>query len=165
MKLIVLFGLPGSGKTYAGKVLEKEFGFYLHDGDQDLPEDMKTALLHNSLVTDDMRDKFFQQVIEATKQLEKSYTTIAVAQTFIKEKYRELFLKTFPHAKFILIQAPITVREKRLAKRKNYPIDEAYARNMVKMFEIPSIPHTVLVNEKEGEEEIKKQLQLLLSNR
>jgi shikimate kinase len=36
MQLLVLFGLPGTGKTYVGKILEKDFGFFLHDGDTDL---------------------------------------------------------------------------------------------------------------------------------
>jgi len=38
--LYVAFGLPGAGKTFAAYVFER-FGFTVHDGDDDLPADMR----------------------------------------------------------------------------------------------------------------------------
>ena len=44
MSLIILFGLPGTGKTYVGKVFEKYFDYYFYDGDNDLTPEMREAI-------------------------------------------------------------------------------------------------------------------------
>lgn len=44
MQVIILFGLPGAGKTCVGKILEEYFNFYLYDGDIDLPDNIKDAI-------------------------------------------------------------------------------------------------------------------------
>jgi gluconate kinase len=162
MQLLVLFGLPGIGKTYVGKLLEKDFGFFLYEADKDLPQDMQKALAANAFISDDMRNRFFKSVITTTKALVNTHKKIVVTQTFIKEIYREQFLKTFPNAQFVLIETPTILREKRLTERKNYPLDKTYARNMVRIFENPHIPHQLLTNDTEGAEKIKMQLTLLL---
>jgi gluconate kinase len=162
MQLLVLFGLPGTGKTYVGKILEKDFGFFLHDGDTDLPQDMKEALIANEVVSDNMRERFFQNIITRAKHLTPRYKKVVVTQTFIKEIYRNQFLNVFPTAQFILVKTPTTLREQRLKQRKEYPLDETYARNMVDMFDNPLIPYLLLTNNTNGAEEIKTQLNSLL---
>ncbi len=60
--LLIVFGLPGAGKTYVGKLLKDEFGFYFYDGDRDLTDEMRQALKEKKLFNDSMRDVFFQQL-------------------------------------------------------------------------------------------------------
>ena len=162
MHVIVLFGLPGAGKTFVGEVLKEDFGFYLYDGDSSLSEEMKLAIQQKEAITDEMRDVFFQDIIKTTRQLTAKYKKIVVAQTFIKEKYRTLFLQTIPEAKFILVQTSEKIREARLTQRKDYPLDVAYARKMSSNFDVPHIAYTTIDNTSEGKENIQKQLQALL---
>src|SRR3989344_7341030 len=103
MEIIVLFGFPAAGKTFVGKILQKYYGYYLHDGDINLPETMKNAIKTQSLITDTMRDIFFQNIIKSCKQLKTRHKKIVIPQTFIKEKYRELFIKEIPKVKLILV--------------------------------------------------------------
>lgn len=156
--LIVVFGLPGSGKSYVGTILKKEFDFCLYDGDIDLPRDIKDAIANKTLITDTMRDEFFKRVICQIKRLKKTHRKLVVAQTFIKEKYRKLVLKHFPDTQFILIKTKTSLRESRIAQRKYYHLDRAYAQAMCRNFESSRINHAVLDNNTDGEEEIKKQL-------
>src|SRR5579859_1531112 len=114
MILYILFGLPGTGKTFIGKIFKQDFNFYFYDGDKDLPKDMKVAINSQSVITDAMRDIFFHNLIQSIKKARKKYKKIVVAQTFIKEKYRLLLLDEIPDAKFILIQTDTDVRELRL---------------------------------------------------
>src|SRR5690606_4548719 len=58
-RLLVLFGIPGAGKTYVGRVLAADFGFHFRDVDQDLPDEMREAIVNKQPVTDAMRDAFF----------------------------------------------------------------------------------------------------------
>jgi len=161
--IYIVFGLPGVGKTFVGKILEKDFGFYQHDGDVDLPDDMRLTLSQNGKVTDDMRDEFFQNILGSLERLDKKYKNIVVAQTFIKEKYREWVLEKFPKAKFLLVVTPDDIRESRLGKRIDYPLDLEYSRQMVMNFDEPHIPHIRLDNSQEGAESVKEQLEKILN--
>lgn len=156
--LIIVFGLPGVGKTYVSKVLEKHFGYHYYDGDQDLPETMKHAIKNQLPIDDTMRYEFFQNILTATQQLIKKYKNLVVSQTFIKEKYRKLFLSHFPSAKFILVTSETPIREKRLLNRPDYPLDLAYAQQMIQSFDSPKIPVTKISNDSDGKESIIQQL-------
>jgi gluconate kinase len=161
MQIIVLFGLPGAGKSFVGKILQEYFGYHHYDGDISMSDEMLKAISTQDVITDLMRDSFFQKIIEDTKRLKTKRQKIVVSQTFIKEKYRNLFLKEFPEAKFMLVQTFPDIRETRLLQRKNFPLDLEYSRKMCLNFDTPNIAHSVVNNDSDGEESVKKQLQLL----
>lgn len=161
MKLLVLFGLPGAGKTYIGKFLEKHFGFYFYEGDQDMPQQLKDAIVAET-VTDQMRDAFFDKLIAGVREIQNRYSKIVISQTFIKEKYREQFLTAFPNAEFIYVEANTPLREKRLLVRDSFRLPLEKWQKMSAIFEKPRIKHSTLQNNTEGDVEIKKQLQLLV---
>lgn len=158
MSLIVLFGLPGTGKTYVGHIFEKYFDYYFYDGDNDLTEEMKLAIKTKTVFTDEMRDKFFKRLINKIQDLGSRIKNLVVTQTFIKEKYRIDLLKKIPETRFILVETKKKIREKRLMDRMDYPLDLEYARIMEKNFEKPEIDHSKIINNDEGEENIKKQI-------
>ena len=158
MSPIILFGLPGTGKTYVGKVLEKYFGYYFYEGDNDLTPEMKEAIKVQRVFTDQMRDRYFKILISKVQDLGSRIKNLVVAQTFIKEKYRVALLKKIPETKFILIETNKSVRENRLILRKDYPLDLEYARIMEKNFDEPNIDHQVIINDEDGEENIIKQI-------
>ena len=162
MKLFIFFGLPGAGKTFVSQVAGKEFGYHSYDGDTDLTEEMHEAIKNQAVITDEMRDVFFTLLIRSAKRLSQQYDKLIIHQTFIKEKYREQFLKEIPDTIFVLIETNTNLREKRLRERKYFPLDEAYARKMVSLFDNPLIKHKTLQNNLEGEEAIKEQLQQIL---
>ena len=161
--LYILFGLPGVGKTYVGKVFEKYFSYHFYDGDTDMSEEMRQAVQRQTVFTNKMRDEFFSRFLESTKALKNAHQNLVISQAFIFEKYRELFLNEFPEAKFILIKANDQTREDRLSERKEFPINKNYARQMIANFETPTIPHAVIDNAVNGEDAIKKQIETILS--
>jgi gluconate kinase len=162
MSLVVLFGLPGTGKTFVGKVFEKYFNYYFYDGDNDLTPEMKKAIKTKTVFTDQMRDIFFKILINKIKVLSEKHTKLVVAQTFIKEKYRIDLLKKIPNAKFIFVETKIDIREKRLMERIDYPLDLEYARKMEENFDKPKINYLIIVNNKDGDEEIKNQISTVI---
>lgn len=159
MSSIILFGLPGTGKTYVGKIFEKYFGYYFYEGDNDLTPEMKMAIKTKTVFTDKMRDEYFKILISKIQSLKLKYLNLVVAQTFIKEKYRINLKKKIPEVKLILIQTKKDIREKRLIKRTYYPLDLEYARKMEGNFDEPMINHLIVINDEDGEESIKKQIQ------
>src|SRR3989339_337852 len=121
MSLIVLFGLPGTGKSYVGKIFKKYFNYCFYDGDEGLTPEMKEAIKTKTVFTDQMRDIYFKILISKIQSLSKKHNKLAVAQTFIKEKYRINLLEKIPEAKFILVETKKEIREKRLLDRTDYP--------------------------------------------
>lgn len=164
MSLYILFGLPGVGKTYAGNVFKDQFNYHLYDGDRDMSKEMRDVILSRGDVSDEMRDEFFERQLVQVKNLINKYKRLVVTQTYIKEKYRKKVLEAFPQARFILVETDTKLRESRLAKRVEFPLDMEYARRMCLLFEEPKIPHELILNNVEGEEEIKRQITLLLDN-
>ncbi|MEZ4669757.1 MAG: AAA family ATPase [Anaerolineae bacterium] len=162
IKLFVFFGLPGAGKSYAANVFER-FGFYIHDGDVDLPDEMRHAIATQQPVDDTMRDEFFRRITEHVRQLLPAHPRLVLAQTFIKEKYRRRFLKTFPQAQFVLVEAGDTLRERRLERRTNQPLEPNYTRKMVAMFEPPHIPYITINNDTDGDQHLETQIRRLVN--
>jgi gluconate kinase len=160
--LFVAFGLPGAGKTYAARVFE-EFGFTMHDGDDDLPDDMRAAIAASQPISDSMRDVFFGQIIASAARLWPAHPRVVIAQTFIKEKYRQRFIDTFPAARFVLVEADLGVRERRLAHRTHQALDPEYVRRMDRIFEPPLIPHGVISNNEDGSAHLKRQIASILA--
>src|SRR5215213_3493144 len=103
--LLILFGVPGAGKTYVGRIVQEAFGFTFHDADHELPDDMRAALKNKLTVTDDMRTRFFDRIVEKTRELQAAHEHVTIAQTFLKETYRERMLREFPMAGFVWVQS------------------------------------------------------------
>lgn len=162
--LLIFFGLPGAGKTYVAKVAASAFDLRFHDGDDDLPQSMIEAIAASRPIADTMRDEFFIRLIEHVRILRAEGRPLAVAQTFIKEKYRRRLLDAFPEARFILVQASDETRERRLANRSaGTHLEPGYARRMATIFEPPHIPCVVLRNDNQGDAAIVEQMARILA--
>lgn len=161
--LFVAFGLPGAGKTYAARVFE-DFGFKMHDGDDDLPDVMRSAIAASQPISDAMRDVFFGQIIASAERLWPTHPNVVIAQTFIKEKYRQRFLDHFSTAQFVLVEADIGVRERRLSRRTHQALDPDYVRKMDRIFEPPRIPHQIISNNEDGDAHLKRQIANILAS-
>ena len=163
MPLIILFGPTGAGKTYIGKLLEKEFGYYFYDGDTDLTTEMKQALNSMKVITDQMRQKFISRLINSTDRLCHNHDKLVVAQTFIKERYRVKLLKKLPQAKFVLVKTKTDLRYQRRQTRADYPWDEAYVKKMDSLFEALRIPYQTITNDSNGTNNLKADVGRLVS--
>ncbi len=159
--IIVLFGLPGAGKTFVGNLFAKKFEYFFHDCDKDLPIEMDKTIKAEGKVTTEMQDLFFKNITDSVKKLLPKQQKLVIAQTFIKEKYRREFLDAFPQAKFISIEAEQQIREERLLKRKTFKLSLSYWRRMSKRFENPQIKHFRIQNDSEGELDLTKQIKAL----
>jgi gluconate kinase len=156
--LLVVFGKPGVGKSFVASILHNTFGYSIHDGDENLPADMKLALQKKIVITADMRKQFLENIIASTKKLFMNHQKLVIHQTFLKEFMRVQFLEHFQNAQLILVECDDAIRERRYMKRKYFNLGLPYLRHMTKLFEAPHIPHARIYNNKEGPLEIERQL-------
>lgn len=138
--------------------MHERYGMHFYDGDSDLTDEMKAAIAARTVITDAMRDVFFDSLIQSIHRLQGLHDDIVVAQTFIKDKYRQLLLTSIPEARFIMIQADEQTRVRRLVARTDYPLDVSYARNMTDLFDPPQRVFAVLDNSADGDNHLIKQL-------
>ncbi len=160
--LFVLFGLSGAGKNYVGRILRDDYGFFFHDADADLTPKMQDAINRQAIISESVRDAFFDKVVERIGQLRSRESKLAVSQAIYKEKHRELILKNFPDAQFIWVQAPLDVIAARLGRRIDNPATLAYAEKILAIFEPPGIRHFVIDN-RGGKEGVKRQIEAILA--
>ncbi|MDD3028898.1 MAG: alpha/beta hydrolase fold domain-containing protein [Alphaproteobacteria bacterium] len=141
-QIIIVFGPSGSGKTFVGQQIGKSMGFHFYDGDSDLTQDVKDALVAGQPVTTEMRVRLYSHFVEKTKKLLASEENVVFAQTLPKDSDRQIFLKAFPAATFVWVDATDHV----IAKRRQ---TEAALRAV---FEEPdsSFPYTRFVNDADG---------------
>lgn len=161
--LIMLFGLPGAGKSFVADILKESFGYTLHNGDEDLPPTMKKALFQKAPITDEMREEFTEHMISSLVRVTKTHVKLAFHQTLLKEFMRERLKKKFPHALFILVTSDTAIREERYMNREYFNLGLPYLRQMSQAFDTPRIPHRELINHKDGRLEILSQLTGIVS--
>ena len=164
-KLMIVFGLPGAGKSYVADVLSKSFGFTHYNGDTDIPKDMRDALWRKEKITDDMRRQFIANMIASIKKMTNTEKKLVIHQTFLKEFMRKQFLAAFPKVQFLLVETPPVLREQRYMKRKYFNLGLEYLRHMSALFEPVKIPHSVITNSKDGKEDIEGQFEKLLGEK
>ena len=161
--LLIVFGSPGAGKNYICEVLKKDFSFHFYDIDNDITTAQKRAIAQGIILSDETRTRFFNKVVQKVKKIRAKNNRLAIAQAFIKEKHRKLFLSNFPEAKFIYVKAKQEIINSRLGSR-NHLITKNYADRINKIFEKPIIPHYVINNDNNGEKDIKIQIRKLLND-
>ena len=157
---IYLFGLPAAGKNFAGRVLAEEFGYTFYDGDLDLTPEMVDAVREGRPFTEEMRDRFYNLLVERIAELRADHPLLAFCQATFKEHHRALIEDAYPDIVFLLVEADVEVRMSRLARGGN-PVTVEYAQRIDSLFERPRHPHFVITNN-HGREDVARQLAALL---
>lgn len=149
--LLVLFGYPGVGKSFIGKMLQEEFGFYHYEADDDITPLMRTMIRQNRPIPEPLREEHFEKVCKRIASLMENHPDIVITRTLTKEKDRRQIQGQFPEAKFIWVQADLPLIKSRLEKRKNHLVNKSYAFFAIKLFEPPAISCLILENNGEIE--------------
>jgi gluconokinase len=161
--LLVLFGFPCSGKSYIGKLLESEFGFYHYEADEDLTSEIKVAIRNEEKISDRMRDDFINRVCQRISELLPFHQNIVITQTFTKENDRRKIRSQFREATFIRVKAEWSLIESRLKNRNGHIVSKSYAELSKEVFELSGVTHFILRNN-EGKEAVRVQLWSILSD-
>lgn len=137
MSLIILFGLPGAGKSFIGHLCQQEKNHTHFDGDILLSAAMREQLANNELLTEEMRDELCENLIAAIHELTQQHPQLIVSQALPKKRNRQKILKIFPHAQFFLIEAQYSTRLNRIQKG-HHPMTEKLLQKIDAIFESPN---------------------------
>lgn len=145
--LLILFGLPGVGKTAAGQILARELGFDFVDADDLLTDDLRQRLQHPASEADAeaARDAWYERIVAVLAARLALNRRVAFAQALVQQKHRDLLRSHFPFACFVLLEADESTVAGRLAGRDHFLPPERGAA-LRDLFEPVDIPHTVIAN-------------------
>lgn len=146
MKLL-LFGEIGSGKSFIGDLLAREFGLHYHDADTDLPPEIAGAIRRHEPLTDAMRDAFVDRIEARIAVLSSAHSRFVIAQALFRNRHRARLLAAFPGLTFVWVQSPSAQIERRLQMRTGHLATTYYASLVNPFFEAPTVPHHVITNE------------------
>ena len=160
--LLILFGLPGAGKTFAGQLLRSDFGFTFHEADDDIPDGYRQLVLAGLVVGEPMRDAYHRHLIERIAELQLAHPRLAVAAPLLRDRHRQWIHGRFPEAVFILVKCDQQTWQARLAAR-THTISLDYARKVAGLYEPATVPHVELNDSALGPEVVRRQIEEILA--
>lgn len=155
--LLILFGLPGAGKSYVGRVVRDAFGYHLHEADDDIPEDYRRLVAAGQVVSEARRDAYHRLLLDRLEGLRASHPRLAVAVPLLRDRHRRWLAERFPEARFALVQCAPGPWAARLAGR-THTVSLDYARTVSALYEPPTIPHVVVDDSADGDQVLRAQL-------
>jgi len=161
-QLIILFGLPGAGKSYAGRLLRDVFGCHFHEADDDIPADYRALVAAGRVVSEARRDAYHRALLDRLAALRAQHPRLAVAVPLLRDRHRRWIAERFPDALFLLVESAPGTWAARLAARA-HTVGLDYARVVSALYEPPTIPHHRLDNTPDGPASLQAQLAQLLS--
>jgi gluconate kinase len=160
--LLILFGLPGGGKSTLGRLLQAEHGFHFHEADDDIPDDYRRRVAAGEVMSDGRRDEYHRALLERIAALQAAHPRLAVAVPLLRQKHRDWICERFPQAHFILVVCPPELWEARLDGRQ-HTVRADYARKILPLYEAPTLKHFTVTNRAEGPDEVRAQLAAILA--
>ena len=171
-RLVVIFGLSGSGKSFLARILNEEFGYRWIRSDvvrKELaglkPEQEAKAEFGKGIYTEDMTKRVYEEMVRRAKELLKEGKRVVLDATFLKRWQRDLVRSRFKDVLFIFATASEEEIKRRLAKRKDVSdADFAIYLKQKEIFEPPEEIDYVEVNTERSKEELKSILKDLIEN-
>ena len=122
LKLFVLMGVSGSGKSLIGKKLAYTLGWNFFDGDAFHPQENINKMKNGIPLNDEDRAPWLQSINLHMKEQSKSSI---YACSSLKSKYRKILSENIQDLQFIYLKGTIDIIHQRLQSRSNHfmPID------------------------------------------
>ncbi len=171
-KVVVIFGLSGSGKSFLSRILHEEFGYEWLRSDvirKELagkdPHESARADFGKGIYTQDMTKRVYQEMVERAKSLVSKGKRVVLDATFLKRWQRDLVRRNFKDALFILATADEEEIKRRLSSRKDVSdADFSIYLKQKEVMEPPSEVDYIEINTQKSREELRSILEKLIQN-
>lgn len=144
--LVMVMGLPGSGKTFFAKRLAERLGFSYIGSDQ-----VRKEMHAMGKYSNQEKQKVYKKMLVLAKTLLQEGKSVIVDTTFYQEAIRLQFEQLAQHLfvpllKFWIV-APVEVIKERLsAPREDSEADFGVYQKLASTFEAPSMPYIKLIS-------------------
>ena len=120
IRVVIVSGVTGSGKTTVGKALAARTGWRFHDADDlHAPESIE-RMRHGLGLTDEMREPWLARVRDVIEKEARDDRGAVIACSALKERYRQTLAHDLDGVCFVLLNAPAEVIRRRLEMRQGH---------------------------------------------
>ena len=138
--LLVLYGVPGAGKTTLSQILAKDLGFEFYDIDDHMPLKYKEKMKKNQILNEEERDDYMAEIIQDLKILSQT-KSIVTALVLFREKDRKKIVDRIPNSHIFKLDASFEVLKNRLKNRKDHFFNEDILKKAFEKEEPIKIKH------------------------
>ena len=156
------FGFPGSGKDFCANKFSKILKAPYVNADDFLTEELKRKLVDGTYTIEDRIEKL-EKICQYILNLLKQNSHVIATDSLPDNRSRQLILDTFKNQiKMILVTVSLEAHKKRLKKRQNHFFTaDLLDKWVTKFWEPITFHHTILKNDKSGDQELIKKLKIL----
>ena len=143
MRVVVLMGVTGAGKTTVGQQLAAALGWTFVEGDAFHPP-ANIAKMHRGEPLDDAdRAPWLQAIRRRIDELVASAQSAVIACSALKRAYREVLARDRPEVTFVYLKASAALIAERLRHRAGHFMPPALLQSQLDTLEEPADGITV----------------------
>ena len=171
-RVVVVFGLSGSGKSFLARILHEDFGYEWVRSDvirKDLaglrPEESARSEFGKGIYTEGMTKRVYEEMVRRSKDLLAAGKKVVLDATFLKRWQRDLVTSSFDRPLFILAHADEEEIRRRLSSREDVSdADFGIYLRQKEVFEPPEEISYVRINTQRSKEDLRRLLEDLVQD-
>jgi gluconokinase len=120
LRVVIVLGVEGSGKTTIGKLLAQTLGWKFEDADDYHSAEAKTKMASGIALTDEDRQPWLDALRELVAHRLKDGPPTVLACSALKRSYRDILTVDPTHQAFVYLRGDPELIRERLRKRSGH---------------------------------------------
>ena len=137
LRLFIVMGVSGTGKSTLAKQMADEFGHVFVDADDFHSEQAKKYMADNQPLTDEMRLPWLSSILKHLQSLYHQEQSVVLAYSGLKSAHRELFRNVGFICHFFCLIGDKAIISKRITQRQGHFFSPALLDSQFAAMEFP----------------------------
>jgi gluconokinase len=137
IRIIILMGVSGAGKTTIGKLLARDLGWEFYEGDDFHPLMNVDKMRRGLSLDDEARAPWLQALRTLIHDLLDRSQHAVITCSALKQAYRKELTKGYSHVAFVYLQGSYALISRRLRSRRDHFMNPELLASQFKTLEEP----------------------------